>query len=240
MGVKTWQMPTAQQAEADLQRLMERVMAGEVVDPAELAAAKAALELAARRSEFEDKARARAKREAAEAAAAEGEEWFRTEAPPLAERVVEAMAAAVEANRALVAALADYQNGADRAVRLIGRLRNSAPDWPHGRRLLDDVFDEVKAAATNRPRPTSAATTPLVEQFHRALGRPTAAMAAKDEERAARRAGWERNQEAARQRDREQHARAILAGSARGSHYSDNDIKRAKAILGQASEAVGE
>ncbi len=99
-----------------------------------------------------------------EAGAHEGEQWLATEAPPLAAKVLEAMAAAVEATRLLVAAVAAYQSGADRALAKIQRVRCAPTDKPSGRGLLRKVLAEVTAVASGDDLGMG---TPMAEQFAR-------------------------------------------------------------------------
>lgn len=160
---QTLSVGQAQDALADLE---ERIIRGEKLDPLVLVAAEARVRLAAKETEVADRARRRAKQEALEAAAAEGEAWFANEAPPLVGVVLEAMAGAVEATRALVLAVGEYQRGADVAAGQIGRLRHRPSQWPAGRGVLDKVFDELKASAMGHA--PSSMWTPISEQLRRA------------------------------------------------------------------------
>jgi hypothetical protein len=157
-------MPEVHKARDALADLEERIIQGEKLDPLVLAAAEATVRLAEKEGEVAERARRRAREQALETAAAEGEQWLAAEAPPLAAQVVEAMAAAEVANRALVAALGGYQAGVDRAVAKIGRLRQAPTDVPHGRGLVAKVLAEVTAVAPGR---RSQPGTPISEQFRR-------------------------------------------------------------------------
>lgn len=214
------------QAKARLDGVLDRIRDGQKVTTDELLEAQALLALSSEKAQIEERARRRAEKQRRDQEAAQTHVMLNTEAPGLAQAVVDAAAPAVDAARTLAEAVRAYEALVVSAER---KLPGGATGWPGSRGILDGLLKEIAVEASG------GKASPTVLGLRRAVARATGAEVPPDPDeqgRADERARDERFQAAQRAKTDRHYARSTLRNAAHGVPFPARDLEWARGVLG--------